>query len=66
MPGGEESDRGAGGGSGKEASGVAGQSRSSHSAHSGTDRGSVGRGRARAGVGGRGLMAGASEAGIEQ
>ena len=64
MPGGEESDRGAGaGGSGGEASGVAGQSRSSHS---GTDRGSVGRGRARAGVGGPGLMAGASEAGIEQ
>ena len=63
MPGGEESDRGAGGGSGGEASGVAGQSRSSHS---GTDSGSVGRGRARAGVGGRGLMAGASEAGIEQ
>ena len=42
---------------------MAGQSRASHS---GTDRGSVGRGRARAGVGGRGLMAGASEAGIEQ
>ena len=63
MPGGEESDRGAVGGSGGEASGGASLSRSSHS---GTDRGSVGRGRARAGVGGRGLMAGASEADMEQ
>ena len=63
MPGGEESDRGAVGGSGGEASGGASLSRSSHS---GTDRGSVGRGRAGAGVGGRGLMAGASEAGMEQ
>ena len=63
MPGGEESDRGAGGGPGGEASGGAGQSRSSHA---GTDRGSVGRGRAEAGVGGRGLVAGASGAGMEQ
>ena len=63
MPGGEESDRGAGGGPGGEASGGAGQSRSSHA---GTDRGSVGRGRAEAGVGGRGLVAGASAAGMEQ
>ena len=63
MPGGEESDRGAGGGSGGEASGGASQSRSSHS---GTDRSSVGRGRAVAGVGGRGLVAGASAAGMEQ
>ena len=63
MPGGEESDRGAGGGSGGEASGGASQSRSSHS---GVDRGSVGRGRAGAGVGGRGLVAGASAAGMEQ
>ena len=47
MPGGEESDRGAVGGSGGEASGGASLSRSSHS---GTDRGSVGRGRAGAGV----------------
>ena len=39
MPGGEESDRGAVGGSGGEASGGASLSRSSHS---GTDRGSVG------------------------
>ena len=63
MPGGEESDRGAGGGSGGEASGGASQSRSPHS---GVDRGSVGRGRAGAGVGGRGLVAGASAAGMEQ
>ena len=63
MPRGEESDRGAGGGSGGEASGGASQSRSSHS---GVDRGSVGRGRAGAGVGGRGLVAGASAAGMEQ
>ena len=63
MPGGEESDRGAGGESGGEASVGASQSRSSHA---GTDRGSVGRGRAEAGVGGRGLVAGASGAGMEQ